>query len=61
MPKGMIDFTGLQTAVRQALPLAFVGRVEEMVGLVITSRGPEGAVGRICEIDLPPPGGTDNR
>jgi flagellum-specific ATP synthase len=26
-----------------------------MVGLVITSRGPESAVGRICEIDMPPP------
>lgn len=29
-----------------------------MVGLVISSQGPECAVGRICTIDLPPPEGT---
>jgi flagellum-specific ATP synthase len=29
-----------------------------MVGLVITSQGPEGAVGRICEIEMPPPDGS---
>jgi flagellum-specific ATP synthase len=50
-----IDFEGLQTVVRQTMPFAFVGRVQEMVGLVITSQGPEGAVGRICEIEMPPP------
>lgn len=50
-----LDFERLQTVVRQTVPLALVGRVQEMVGLVITSQGPEGAVGRICEIEMPPP------
>lgn len=50
-----IDWHYVQTALRQTTPYAFIGRVQEMVGLVITSRGPEGAVGRICEIEMPPP------
>lgn len=52
-----IDFERLQAVVGQTIPYAFVGRVQEMVGLVITSQGPEGAVGRICEIEMPPPDG----
>jgi flagellum-specific ATP synthase len=52
-----IDFERLQAVVGQTIPYAFVGRVQEMVGLVITSQGPEGAVGRICEIEMPHPDG----
>jgi len=52
-----IDFERLQAVVGQTIPYALVGRVQEMVGLVITSQGPEGAVGRICEIEMPPPDG----
>jgi flagellum-specific ATP synthase len=55
---GKIDFERLQAVVRQTMPFALVGRVQEMVGLVITSQGPEGAVGRICEIEMPPPDGS---
>jgi|UniRef100_A0A7C3YZE2 flagellum-specific ATP synthase len=50
-----IDWQYLQRALRQTSPYALTGRVQEMVGLVITSRGPECAVGRICEIEMPPP------
>jgi len=50
-----IDWQGLHAAVGQTTPYALTGRVQEMVGLVITSRGPECAVGRICEIEMPPP------
>ncbi|MGQ9687333.1 MAG: FliI/YscN family ATPase [Desulfobaccales bacterium] len=55
LPTRLIDFDFLQRSVRQTTPFAFVGRVQEMVGLVITSQGPEGAVGRICEIEMSPP------
>ena len=50
-----IDWQRLCTVLRQTTPYALTGRVQEMVGLVITSRGPESAVGRICEIEMPPP------
>jgi flagellum-specific ATP synthase len=52
-----IDWQHLHAALRQTTPYALTGRVQEMVGLVITSRGPEAAVGRICEIEMPPPEG----
>jgi flagellum-specific ATP synthase len=55
MPQPRIDWPHLQTVLRQTTPYALTGRVQEMVGLVITSRGPESAVGRICEIEMPPP------
>lgn len=50
-----IEWPHLQEALRQTTPYALTGRVQEMVGLVITSRGPESAVGRICKIEMPPP------
>lgn len=53
-----IDWQHLHEALRQTNPYALTGRVQEMVGLVITSRGPEAAVGRICEIEMPPPEGN---
>jgi flagellum-specific ATP synthase len=52
-----IDWQRLYKVLRQTTPYALTGRVQEMVGLVITSRGPESAVGRICEIEMPPPEG----
>jgi flagellum-specific ATP synthase len=55
MPQPRIDWPHLQTVLQQTTPYALTGRVQEMVGLVITSRGPESAVGRICEIEMPPP------
>jgi flagellar biosynthesis/type III secretory pathway ATPase len=55
MPQPRIDWPHLQAVLRQTTPYALTGRVQEMVGLVITSRGPESAVGRICEIEMPPP------
>jgi flagellum-specific ATP synthase len=56
MPPARIDWPHLQAALRETTPYALTGRVQEMVGLVISSRGPESAVGRICEIEMPPPG-----
>ncbi len=50
-----IEWQRLQTILQQTTPYALTGRVQEMVGLVITRRGPEGAVGRICEIEMPAP------
>jgi flagellum-specific ATP synthase len=55
MPQPRIDWAHLQAVLRETTPYALTGRVQEMVGLVITSRGPESAVGRICEIEMPPP------
>ena len=55
MPRPRIDWPHLQTVLQQTMPYALTGRVQEMVGLVISSRGPESAVGRICEIEMPPP------
>jgi flagellum-specific ATP synthase len=57
-PTPQIDWARLPAALQQMTPYALSGRVQEMVGLVITSRGPEAAVGRICEIEMPPPEGT---
>jgi len=50
-----IDWPHLKEAVTRVTPYSHTGRVQEMVGLVITSHGPESAVGRICEIEMPPP------
>jgi flagellum-specific ATP synthase len=55
MTQPRIDWPHLKETLRQTTPYALTGRVQEMVGLVITSRGPEGAVGRICEIEMPSP------
>ena len=54
LPTPRIDWPRLMAALGQTSPYSLTGRVQEMVGLVITSRGPEGAVGRICEIEMPP-------
>lgn len=50
-----LEYSELMAAVRAVTPYALTGRVQEMVGLVVTSRGPECAVGRMCTIELPPP------
>jgi len=52
-----INWLRLKEVMSKVSPYAHTGRVLEMVGLVITSRGPESAVGRICEIEMPPPDG----
>jgi|UniRef100_A0A7C3SM48 flagellum-specific ATP synthase len=49
-----LDWQALLEAVRRVEPLAQVGRVEEMVGLVIKSRGPQGPVGAVCYLDMSP-------
>jgi flagellum-specific ATP synthase len=36
-------------------PYSLTGRVQEMVGLVISSRGPQSAVGGVCKVQMPPP------
>ncbi|MFZ2086945.1 MAG: FliI/YscN family ATPase [Desulfobaccales bacterium] len=54
-PPQRIDWQHLQAVLRQTSPYALIGRVQEMVGLVVTSKGPESAVGQICEIEMPPP------
>ncbi len=50
-----IDWPLLQDDLARLEPVAFTGRVQEMVGLVIRSRGPQCAVGGVCRINLPPP------
>jgi len=47
------DWQHLCDVLRETSPYALVGRVQEMVGLVVTSKGPESAVGQICEIEMP--------
>ncbi|MFW6122633.1 MAG: FliI/YscN family ATPase [Thermodesulfobacteriota bacterium] len=54
MPPQPINWPHLYSVLQQTSPYALTGLVQGMVGLVITSRGPECAVGRICEIEMPP-------
>jgi flagellum-specific ATP synthase len=49
-----LDWRHLHEDITRLQPYALTGKVRDMVGLVITSRGPESAVGRICRIDLSP-------
>ena len=53
-PPQPINWQHLNAVLQQTTPYALTGMVQEMVGLVITSRGPECAVGRICEIEMLP-------
>ena len=54
-PPQPINWQRICAVLQQTTPYALTGMVQGMVGLVITSRGPESAVGRICEIEMPPP------
>lgn len=49
-----INWPHLYAVLEETNPYALTGMVQGMVGLVITSKGPECAVGRICEIEMPP-------
>jgi len=51
----MIDWPRLKAALHQLDPLSLTGRVQEMIGLVIRSRGPLCAVGATCLLKMPPP------
>jgi len=53
-PEGL-DWEDLCRRAAQADPLARVGRLQELVGLVLRSRGPECAVGSLCRVAPPPP------
>jgi len=48
-----LDWQNLESSLSRAESLALTGRVQEMVGLVIKTRGPKSAAGGICQIDLP--------
>jgi flagellum-specific ATP synthase len=50
-----LDWQNLHEAVKGAESCIYTGRVEEMVGLVIKSRGPHGPVGAVCHIEMPSP------
>ncbi|MCL6620862.1 MAG: FliI/YscN family ATPase [Syntrophobacterales bacterium] len=50
-----IDWHNLCERVAHTEPWAWVGRLEELVGLVLRSRGPECAVGSICRVVPPVP------
>lgn len=47
------DWQALRRAVEATEPFRYTGRVEEIVGLVIRSRGPSGPVGAVCHIEMP--------
>jgi len=53
-PPQPINWPHLYAVLQETTPYALTGLVQGMVGLVITSRGPECAVGRICEVEMPP-------
>jgi flagellum-specific ATP synthase len=55
MKTDALDWQSLPEAVTHADNCTYIGRVEEMVGLVIKSRGPLGPVGSVCHIEMPPP------
>lgn len=46
-----IDWQDLCLRVARTEPWAWVGRLEELVGLVMRSRGPECAVGSVCRVE----------
>ncbi len=50
-----LDWQSLRAAVQEVEPFCCTGRVEEMVGLVIKSRGPYGPVGAVCRLEMSPP------
>jgi len=50
-----LDWQLLHQALEQVEPFAFTGQVEEMTGLVLRCRGPQGPVGAVCRVELPPP------
>ncbi|MFZ5451889.1 MAG: FliI/YscN family ATPase [Thermodesulfobacteriota bacterium] len=54
-PQSQIDWERLQGNLGEADPYSLTGRVQAMVGLVISSRGPQSAVGGVCRVELPPP------
>lgn len=54
-PQSQIDWTRLQGNLEDTDPYSLTGRVQAMVGLVISSRGPQSAVGGVCRVELPPP------
>src|SRR4030042_366290 len=55
MGKPRVDWELLQGALSEMEPYSLTGRVQEMVGLVISSRGPQSAVGGVCKVQMPPP------
>lgn len=50
-----IDWQHLKDTVSRLVPFAFTGKVQEMVGLVIVSKGPQSAMGSVCRLEIPPP------
>ncbi len=50
-----LNWTALCEAAAAAESLGYAGRVEEMIGLVIKSRGPHAPVGAVCQLEMPPP------
>jgi flagellum-specific ATP synthase len=54
-PNRQIDWGRLHQALEEVQPCTFTGRVQEMVGLTISSRGPHTAVGGVCRVELPAP------
>lgn len=50
-----LDWTALCETAATAESLGYAGRIEEMVGLVIKSRGPHAPVGAVCRLEMPPP------
>lgn len=45
-----IEWSFFRERLKQCQPVRQNGRVEEIIGLVIESRGPTGSVGDLCEI-----------
>lgn len=50
--KKPIDWGGLEGSLTELDPYSLTGRVQEMVGLVISSRGPQSAVGGVCKVQM---------
>ncbi len=55
MPTRRLDWGALGRRIEELQPLAAVGRVQEQVGLLVRSRGPECPVGSICRLISPTP------
>ncbi|MDI6852302.1 MAG: FliI/YscN family ATPase [Deltaproteobacteria bacterium] len=52
MQTGPLNWQDLHRSVEEIETIAFTGLVEEMVGLVIKSKGPHAPVGAVCRVEL---------
>lgn len=51
----MINWDRLAAELEQVQTITLAGRVKEVIGLVVSGKGPQTAIGGVCKIDMPSP------